>query len=244
MCIRDRYSPHTAPTDIEIDESLNDEDDNDDAVVQPDFHYDLALIKRVKAGQVIAAMTNITYEIVVKNQGNVASHDFRVTDNIATGTTFVSASDGGTQTAPDSGMIVWAIPDLAPGVTKVLTLTVKLDNLTQLSYRNWAEISADSATDYAGVTKDEDSTPDSNTGKDHTDPNDPYITQRVCSALEMCRDVAGRAVIALLKQRSDDERVRRKRQETVIWEYRQASDDGDGSVSILLAIPDGAGGHS
>jgi len=81
-------------------------------------------------------------------------------------------------------------------------------------------------------------------GRRCPDPNDPYITQRVCSALEMCRDVAGRAVIALLKQRSDDERVRRKRQETVIWEYRQASDDGDGSVSILLAIPDGAGGHS
>jgi len=52
--------------------------------------------------------------------------------------------------------------------------------LLLINFRNWAEISDDSADDY-GVT-DEDSTPDSNTGNDNAAgfgqaPNDPVDNQ-------------------------------------------------------------------
>ena len=86
---------------------------------------------------------------------------------------FVSASDGG---IPAGSVVNWTdLPNIAPGATKVITITLEvLDGLSS-DYRNWAEISDDSASDYG--TTDEDSTPDTNVGNDNTSgfgqlPND------------------------------------------------------------------------
>jgi len=69
---------------------------------------------------------------------------------------FVSASDFGTN---GGSTVTWAnLPNLNPGEAQVLSITLRMDDVSLDSYRNYAEISEDSAEDY-GIT-DEDSTPD------------------------------------------------------------------------------------
>jgi len=152
-----------------------DEDDSDNETVDVNINYDLALIKTLADGQsaTITLGEVVNYTITIANQGNVPSNDYTVIDQIPAGMEFVAASDFGSQ----SGSIVtWAnLANLAPGQTKMLTIALRVTDIAQSDYRNWAEISEDSAEDY-GVT-DEDSTPDNDIGNDNTDgtgiePND------------------------------------------------------------------------
>ena len=100
----------------------------------------------------------MAYTISIANQGDVPSGTYDVTDQIPAGMSFVSASGGGTESG---GIVTWTgLSNLAPGQTRDLSLLLRVDDATQSDYRNWAEISSDSASDF-GVT-DEDSTPDSN----------------------------------------------------------------------------------
>lgn len=84
--------------DINLDNPPGDEDDNDYEDVNVDVHYDLALIKTLSSGQAstVEPGSNVSYTITIKNQGNVPSNTYTVTDQIPTGMSFVSASDGGT----------------------------------------------------------------------------------------------------------------------------------------------------
>jgi uncharacterized repeat protein (TIGR01451 family) len=143
-----------------------DEDDNDDAIVDIVVDYDLALIKTVAAGP-FEYGDDVTWTITVKNQGNVPSGSFDVVDTLPAGLTFVSASNGGSAAA---GVVTWAdLPSLAAGATTTLTLVTTITDGTVREYRNWAEISADSADDYdtpGDDVEDADSTPDTDTGSD------------------------------------------------------------------------------
>jgi len=76
---------------------------------------------------------------------------------------FVSASDGGTEAG---GVVTWNLANIAVGGTKTITITLQVDDVTQGDFRNWAEISNDSASDFS--TTDEDSTPNANVGDDNT----------------------------------------------------------------------------
>ncbi|MEZ5228884.1 MAG: hypothetical protein R2710_20150 [Acidimicrobiales bacterium] len=71
--------------------------------VVPD--YDLALAK-VLTGYA-ADTSRATYQVDVRNQGNVSSETFTVTDSLPAGTSFVSASDGGTAAG---STVTWTIP--------------------------------------------------------------------------------------------------------------------------------------
>ena len=96
----------------------------------------------------------VAYTIRVANQGNVPSGAYEVTDQIPAGMSFVSASDNG---AASSGVVTWTgLNSLAPGQIQDLSILLRVDDATQSDYRNWAEISSDSASDF-GVS-DEDST--------------------------------------------------------------------------------------
>ncbi|MGD9702729.1 MAG: SdrD B-like domain-containing protein [Acidimicrobiia bacterium] len=139
-----------------------DEDDNDLEEIDVVGRYDLALIKTLPAGQTVISGGTINWELTVINQGNVDSGLITVQDAIPTGMAFVSASDGGTATGDT---VTWTITNLAPGAKKVLTLATRVTDISRPAYRNWAEITADSGDDI-------DSTPDTNLGKDSTNPND------------------------------------------------------------------------
>jgi len=122
--------------------------------------YDLALIKTLSSGQqqTVSVGDIVSYTIVVSNQGTVPSNDYTVIDEIPAGMSFVSASNFGTASGTT---VTWAsLPNINPGDIQILTIELQVDDASFVSYRNFAEISEDSASDY-GV-KDEDSTPDDN----------------------------------------------------------------------------------
>ena len=152
---------------INEDDMAGDEDDSDFEDItsmQPVPVYDLALIKTIADGQntTLSIGDQVTYSIIVSNQGTVASNDYCVIDILPAGMSFVSASDNGTF---EEGLVNWIdLPNIDPGQTKILTITLRMEDASFDSYRNFAEISNDSAEDY-GVN-DEDSSPDGDVNND------------------------------------------------------------------------------
>ncbi len=111
--------------------------------------YDLALANVISD----SAADAITYAVTVCNQGDVASGGFTVTDQLAPGTSFTSASNGGSAAGD---IVTWTIPasdELAAGECMTLTVAVAVDSATADTCINTAEISSDSGDDI-------DSTPD------------------------------------------------------------------------------------
>jgi len=152
--------------DPSLDDPTGDEDDNDIEEIMLGVEYDLALIKTLSAGQsaIAGQGDNVSYDITISNQGNVESLTYSVSDQIPAGMSFVSATDGGSEAG---GLVTWAnLDNLPPGTTKTLTIVLQVADVSQGAFRNWAEISDDSASEYN--TTDNDSTPDSNVGNDNT----------------------------------------------------------------------------
>lgn len=141
--------------------------------------YDLALIKTLAPTQPAWILDGdvVDYVVTIRNQGNVASGDFTVTDVIPYGMSFVSAIGSGFScaliagtppTVPDEIQCLYTPPtaaDLAPGDDVTINISLSADDLTQAPFRNWAEIDADSSADY-GVN-DDDSEPGDHNGSDN-----------------------------------------------------------------------------
>ncbi|MDI9569429.1 MAG: carboxypeptidase regulatory-like domain-containing protein [Pseudomonadota bacterium] len=75
-----------------------------------------------KAPVSVGAGANLTYEISYSNTGGMDSTGVVITDTVPTGTTFVSATGGGTESG---GVVTWTIGNLAKGATATVTFTVK-----------------------------------------------------------------------------------------------------------------------
>ncbi|HEX2784381.1 MAG TPA: SdrD B-like domain-containing protein [Ilumatobacteraceae bacterium] len=143
------------------------EDDADIADVDLPLatRYDLALAKTVDSATV-SYDGLITYTVTVQNQGVLDSRAFTVIDTFPAGLTPVDL-DGGTNNG--NGTITWAIPDLQAGSSTTRVLTATITDITLRPYRNFAEISSDSAATYSSASEtvhDVDSTPDTLTGND------------------------------------------------------------------------------
>jgi len=93
---------HKAP----YDDRTLDEDDQDIATVDL-LPYDLALVKTLANGQSsqVNGGDNVDFTLTVKNQGDVSSGAYAVTDTLPGGTSFVSADQGGVDngTGPSRG---------------------------------------------------------------------------------------------------------------------------------------------
>jgi uncharacterized repeat protein (TIGR01451 family)/LPXTG-motif cell wall-anchored protein len=143
-----------------------DSDDHDVAPIEVAVVYDLALVKILPGNQSFKKDSNITFTIQVKNQGNVDSGPITVVDLIPTGLSFVSA----TNNPLVAGQAVsWDLPSIAPDGVLSITIIVKITDITQPHYVNYAEIVSDGADAYDMPGKDiedEDSTPDSNVFND------------------------------------------------------------------------------
>ena len=149
-----------------VPDGANPSNNDDSAEITP-ASYDLALAKIANTVQVSANGDNIDWTIRVRNQGSVGSGDYVVTDKLPTGLTFVSCTPA-VSCAAAAGIVTWTNPGaLASGEFIDLTLRTSVADITKSPFRNWAEISADSG-------PDDDSTPDTDTGKDNTLPNDKY----------------------------------------------------------------------
>ena len=164
-------NPATGGVDnITIDDAGTGTDGEDDAdIADVDLPltgaYDLALAKTVDSATVAYDGT-ITYTVTIQNQGILDSREVEVTDVVPDGLAIVglgSAVDNG------DGTVTWTIDNLEPGETVTRTLTVVVDDITKRPFRNFAEISSDSA-DYYSVDGEEisdvDSTPDADTTND------------------------------------------------------------------------------
>jgi|GEM_PF-1230217 len=136
-----------------------DEDDHDPAIItviippEPGI-FDLALLKRLAPGQVptLSPGGDVTFDIIVINQGTIAATNVVVTDYIPTGLSLNDTSWnelGGLATYTLRGV-------LNPGASTNVTIQFTVDpNHMGGSITNWAEISEDNS-----ATPDVDSDPD------------------------------------------------------------------------------------
>ncbi len=163
----DTFNDPTVLDDIDA----GDEDDSDFEVLALDGTYDLALIKTLHPSQPQWLQKNsiVRYVITVKNQGNVASGSFTVTDNIPAGMNYVEASGPNfscSNATPTATQVhcVFNPPGaaaLAPGASANVNLKLRAVDLSLTPFRNWAEISEDSGDDI-------DSAPASNSAAQDT----------------------------------------------------------------------------
>jgi uncharacterized repeat protein (TIGR01451 family)/LPXTG-motif cell wall-anchored protein len=126
-------------------------DDEDIAVVTTEVIYDLAIAKRVTNSGPYKVGDVVPYEVTVTNQGNVPSGIYSFNDTLPPGMSFVSASDGGTA----SGQVVsWSDqPSLDPGETHAVTVSAQIVDGSYGEYRNWVQITDDSAGTYSTPTE-------------------------------------------------------------------------------------------
>ena len=68
----------------------------------------------------------VDYQIAYGNIGTAIAPATVLEDQLPSGTTFVSASAGGAEVSPGSGLVRWDIGNLAPGVTSSVDLTLKV----------------------------------------------------------------------------------------------------------------------
>jgi uncharacterized repeat protein (TIGR01451 family) len=77
------------------------------------------------------------YTITVKNSGNGVAKNAMVEDAIPAGTTFKSATEGGTMAG---GSVKWNLGDLAAGASKTMTVTLNSGTVTEI--RNAATVTS------------------------------------------------------------------------------------------------------
>ncbi len=135
--------------------------------------YDLALAKTVNTSNALTTGV-VTYTIVVKNEGGVASQAYEITDILPDGMSYVPASGSVTPTSVTSTTVVWSgLTSLGTGKSLTLTFRAQIDDFLKKPFRNFAEISQDgSANSITGgvntPTSDVDSSPDSDMTNDNT----------------------------------------------------------------------------
>ena len=109
-----------------------------------------------------------SFSITVLNQGNVASGEFTVLDEVPLGLEALSASNGGV--IDDlAGTVEWTVANLDAGDTVTLTVEMQITDFSTRPWVNVAEISLDGADLYdsdgyespiEGDVEDDDSVPD------------------------------------------------------------------------------------
>ena len=78
----------------------------------------------------VEAGTTIDYQLSYGNSGNAAAAGTVIEDTLPAGTTFVSASDGGAETTPGSGIVRWDLGTLAVGASGTVDLRVQTSALS------------------------------------------------------------------------------------------------------------------
>ncbi|MCP3936639.1 MAG: DUF11 domain-containing protein, partial [Actinomycetia bacterium] len=95
----------------------------------------------------VAAGASLTYSVTWTLGGNEQAEDIVVTDTLPAEVSFVSASDGGAETSPGSGIVVWGPfagpfdPDDSDTLTVLVTVDDPLPNGTPLD--NFVEVADD-----------------------------------------------------------------------------------------------------
>ncbi len=146
------------PTDDDIDNSTgpggDDEDDHDPAGITI-ATYDLALTKVYTSDDfgdttdgIIENGADVTFTIIVTNQGTIDATTFDVTDYLPSG--FVLNDPAWTNNADGTATITGG--PLAAGASTPITITLTADSASGGAAVNWAEISSDDGSDIDSTT--------------------------------------------------------------------------------------------
>ena len=87
----------------------------------------LLTLNKTSAVDAITPGETFAYTLTLTNHGNQEATGIRITDTLPADVIFAAASDGGGETEPGSGIVVWPAFNLAGGgasVTRLLTVTV------------------------------------------------------------------------------------------------------------------------
>ena len=101
--------------------------DDDPTIVPLDAAPDLLITKTDGVTSAVPG-DSLNYTLDISNVGNQDATGVLLTDTLPTGTTFASASDGGAETAPGSGIVTWPVVSLAAGASFTRTVSVTVDN--------------------------------------------------------------------------------------------------------------------
>ena len=93
--------------------------------IKPPIEVPSLELKKSASDSTIYPGANITYTIEYANTGNISATQVRITDQLPTGTTFVSATNGGVE---NQRIVTWTIESLAAGDTGNVQFTVKVDS--------------------------------------------------------------------------------------------------------------------
>jgi uncharacterized repeat protein (TIGR01451 family) len=134
--------------------------------------YDLSLVKTLNnplpnynIGQ------NISFNLAIKNEGNVTATNVKITDYLPCGLTFITAGNPGWTLNLVNNFYEYIIPSIASGQTINITLNVTTTACSsQNAYTNKGEISGGNGPN--GPGKDVDSTPDNNPNNDPEEEDD------------------------------------------------------------------------
>ena len=153
----------------------NDLPGEDDIDSQPFEIFDLALSKSLLTTGSLAYGQDITYQIVIANEGTIAAETYSITEYLPCGLSFAPAQNPQWQQDSNTGYLVLAenMP-LAPQATATYQLTLTVvpcaTPAAADAWSNTAEISA--ATDSNGPATDQDSTPDADPNNDPAGEDD------------------------------------------------------------------------
>jgi uncharacterized repeat protein (TIGR01451 family) len=135
---------------------------------------DLSLVKSDGADPVVAG-TDLTYTIVVSNDGPSGATGVTVTDDVPAGTSFVSADNGGSESG---GAVTWTLGALANGAAATLHVTVHVLPGRTAGLTNTASVTGDQADpDSADLTDTETTAvaPSADLSVVKTDDADPVV---------------------------------------------------------------------
>jgi len=164
----------------DTDNTNGDEDDSDPEgvdIIEP-ASFDLALEKVLTPGQSasVAPGEDVSFDIIVTNEGAVDATDVDVTDYVPTGFTYDPAANPTWADADGDGNPTTTIagPIIAAGGTATVTIILNVNDpyVAGTSLNNWAEISNSDPDDDS--TPDDDPTNDPD-GEDDIDDEPVYI---------------------------------------------------------------------
>ena len=136
-------------TTADVSSAVDDPDPSDDSATEPTAVASSADLSITKADSVdpVLAGEDLTYTLVVTNDGPSDATNIVVTDAVPAGTSFVSADGGGLEAA---GAVTWNLGTLADGATATLHVTVHVNGARTADLTNTASVSSDVSDPDAG----------------------------------------------------------------------------------------------
>ncbi len=154
----------------------NDDDDEDEVSIPVGQVYDLAIDKSITSSGPYQPGGQVTFAIVVTNEGSLDAADVEVTDNPASGLTFASSDAGSNTNVTENADNLWTIASLPSGASETINVTYDIDTDFQGSTLvNRVQITADDGDDVDSDPDQDYSTDDKNDSNDDDDEDEVSV---------------------------------------------------------------------